>query len=156
MPRPRGRSPIAACVSASIPVVRKRSSAWPGLVDHAERRVAGAGELGRRLDDALQQRVERELGAERDARVDEHAEPVDLPGGCVHARILTSEDGRVSAYLPGTASIDLYWLPLGAGGHSVRLNGRVFEAVGGAGSSGEIAATSTTRRSRCVCRRDGS
>jgi len=27
--------------------------------------------------------------------------------------------------VPG--SIDLYWLPLGAGGHSVRLNGRVFE-----------------------------
>jgi hypothetical protein len=27
------------------------------------------------------------------------------------------------------ASIDLYWLPLGAGGHSVRLNGRIFEAV---------------------------
>jgi hypothetical protein len=27
------------------------------------------------------------------------------------------------------AGIDLYWLPLGAGGHSVRLNGRVFEAV---------------------------
>jgi hypothetical protein len=25
--------------------------------------------------------------------------------------------------------IDLYWLPLGAGGHSVRLNGIVFEAV---------------------------
>jgi hypothetical protein len=25
--------------------------------------------------------------------------------------------------------VDLYWLPLGAGGHSVRLNGRVFEAV---------------------------
>jgi hypothetical protein len=25
--------------------------------------------------------------------------------------------------------IDLYWLPLGAGGHSVRLNGRVFEVV---------------------------
>jgi hypothetical protein len=27
------------------------------------------------------------------------------------------------------SAIDLYWLPLGAGGHSVRLNGRVFEAV---------------------------
>jgi hypothetical protein len=27
------------------------------------------------------------------------------------------------------ASIDLYWLPLGAGGHFVRLNGRLFEAV---------------------------
>ncbi len=25
--------------------------------------------------------------------------------------------------------IDLYWLPLGAGGHFVRLNGRVYEAV---------------------------
>lgn len=27
------------------------------------------------------------------------------------------------------ASIDLYWLPLGAGGHSVRFNGRVYEAL---------------------------
>ena len=27
------------------------------------------------------------------------------------------------------AAVDLYWLPLGAGGQSVRLNGRVFEAV---------------------------
>ena len=25
--------------------------------------------------------------------------------------------------------VNLYWLPLGAGGHSVRLNGRIFEAV---------------------------
>jgi hypothetical protein len=30
---------------------------------------------------------------------------------------------------PFRASIDLYWLPLGAGGHSVRLNGRVYEAL---------------------------
>jgi hypothetical protein len=27
------------------------------------------------------------------------------------------------------AAIDLYWLPLGAGGHSVRVNGKVFEAA---------------------------
>ncbi len=27
------------------------------------------------------------------------------------------------------SGIDLYWLPLGAGGHSVRLNGLVFEAI---------------------------
>ena len=27
------------------------------------------------------------------------------------------------------SGVDLYWLPLGAGGRSVRLNGRVFEAV---------------------------
>ena len=26
-------------------------------------------------------------------------------------------------------AVDLYWLPLGAGGHSVKHNGRVFEAV---------------------------
>lgn len=26
-------------------------------------------------------------------------------------------------------SADLYWLPLGGGAHSVRLNGKVFEAV---------------------------
>lgn len=31
--------------------------------------------------------------------------------------------------MSGGATIDLVWLPLGAGGHSVRLNGRVFEAV---------------------------
>jgi hypothetical protein len=29
----------------------------------------------------------------------------------------------------GTAAVDLYWLPLGAGGHFVRLNGRVYEAL---------------------------
>ncbi len=29
----------------------------------------------------------------------------------------------------GAAGVDLYWLPLGAGGHSVRLNGRAYEAV---------------------------
>jgi len=27
------------------------------------------------------------------------------------------------------AGIDLYWIPLGAGGHFVRLNGKVYEAV---------------------------
>jgi hypothetical protein len=31
--------------------------------------------------------------------------------------------------IPETAAVDLYWLPLGAGGHFVRLNGRVFEAA---------------------------
>ena len=31
--------------------------------------------------------------------------------------------------MPVEAAVDLYWLPLGAGGHSVRLNGRVYEAA---------------------------
>ena len=30
---------------------------------------------------------------------------------------------------PLAAAVDLYWLPLGAGGHFVRLNGRIYEAV---------------------------
>ena len=30
---------------------------------------------------------------------------------------------------PATIGVDLYWLPLGAGGRSVRVNGMVFEAV---------------------------
>ena len=29
----------------------------------------------------------------------------------------------------GAATVDLYWLPLGAGGHFVRLNGRAYEAL---------------------------
>ena len=29
----------------------------------------------------------------------------------------------------GQVGIDLYWLPLGAGGNFVRLNGRVYEAI---------------------------
>ena len=40
---------------------------------------------------------------------------------------------------PAVTGIDLYWLPLGAGGHSVRLNGKVFEAV----------AARLERRDRC-------
>ena len=30
---------------------------------------------------------------------------------------------------PAVAAVDLYWIPLGAGHHSVRFNGMVFEAV---------------------------
>ncbi|HEX7165575.1 MAG TPA: hypothetical protein VF230_01210 [Acidimicrobiales bacterium] len=34
-----------------------------------------------------------------------------------------------SAPDPGRAAVDLYWIPLGAGQHSVRLNGIVYETV---------------------------
>ena len=37
------------------------------------------------------------------------------------------------------SSVDLYWLPLGAGGRSVRLNGRVYE----------FGAARIARRQRC-------
>ena len=55
-------------------------------VDDAERRVARAGDLGRRLDDALQQRIERELRAERDPGVDENAQTVELVCLGAHGR----------------------------------------------------------------------
>jgi hypothetical protein len=38
-----------------------------------------------------------------------------------------TDDRAVSA--DEGAAVDLFWLPLGAGGHSVRWNGRAFEAV---------------------------
>jgi len=34
-----------------------------------------------------------------------------------------------AAVSSGEGSIDLYWLPLGAGGHSVRFNGIIYEAI---------------------------
>jgi len=52
------------------------------------------------------------------------------------------------------SSVDLYWLPLGAGGHSARLNGRVFERL----QRGSPAASCDLYHSALVvrCRRDGS
>jgi hypothetical protein len=38
-------------------------------------------------------------------------------------------DVRVSDATAAAAAVDLYWLPLGAGGHFVRFNGRVYEAL---------------------------
>ena len=41
----------------------------------------------------------------------------------------TGRSRRAGRFLPHHHGVDLYWLPLGAGGRSVRLNGKVFEAV---------------------------
>jgi hypothetical protein len=46
---------------------------------------------------------------------------------------------RAPAAATSRGTIDLYWLPLGAGGHSVRYNGRIYEAV----------AAAIEHRSRC-------
>ena len=40
-----------------------------------------------------------------------------------HGRLGGDSGGREAG------AVDLYWLPLGAGGHFVRLNGRVYEAL---------------------------
>lgn len=42
--------------------------------------------------------------------------------------------------LPLSASVDLFWIPLGAGGHVVRWNGRAYEAI----------RASIERRPRCA------
>ena len=44
----------------------------------------------------------------------------------ISATDLIGREGLAGEVRP---SVDIYWLPLGAGGHSVRLNGRIFEAV---------------------------
>jgi hypothetical protein len=40
-----------------------------------------------------------------------------------------TERGGPAKVLPDTAGVWVYWLPLGAGGRSVRWNGRMFEAL---------------------------
>ena len=51
-----------------------------GRVDHPERGISRLGQPGRGLDDPLEQRVERQLGVERDPGVDQPAQLVRLRG----------------------------------------------------------------------------
>jgi hypothetical protein len=47
----------------------------------------------------------------------------------VARRVLRRAPSHRAFAQPAGAAVDLYWLPLGAGGHFVRFNGRVYEAV---------------------------
>jgi len=49
---------------------------------------------------------------------------------------------------PITRAVDLYWMPLSAGGYFVRFNGRAYEAVAARMARPGRRATSTTRRSK--------
>src|SRR5215218_2410214 len=72
--------------------------------DHAERRVAGPGQLGGRLDEALEERVERELRVERYSCVEERAKPVRDVG---HAPIIETLDRDVQCLCdPRTRTAD--------------------------------------------------
>ena len=53
------------------------------------------------------------------------------PGAACDTRGVGTEgqDLRTRDALGGAAAVDLYWLPLGAGGQFVRLNGRAYEAL---------------------------
>jgi hypothetical protein len=48
---------------------------------------------------------------------------------CQQDDIRDSQDRRTGRAAGAAGAVDLYWLPLGAGGHFVRLNGRAFEAL---------------------------
>jgi hypothetical protein len=83
------------------------------------------------------------------------AELVDLPEQ--NAADVSSQLGRRPRLVrdggsPATTGIDGYGLPLGAGGHCVRFNGRVFEAVVSRLEHRRV--ISTIPRLRCACRRD--
>lgn len=55
-----------------------------------------------------------------------------VPGSDVSARrgnVNSPGETGNPASRAGGAAVDIYWLPLGAGGHFVRLNGKVFEAI---------------------------
>jgi hypothetical protein len=60
------------------------------LVDHAQRGVSGAGQLGRGLDDPLEDGVDRELGRHRDSGVEKRSESVLL--SLLHAAIVRPPD----------------------------------------------------------------
>ena len=92
--------------------------ACPRRVDDAERRVPRAGELRRSLDDPLEKGVERELGAQRDARVDEESQtvlhrptsvwlrgprPWSLDGRCHHLARADARSDASGRFRPGGA-----------------------------------------------------
>ena len=73
-------------------------------VDHAERRVARLGQLRGDLGQALEERIERQLGRQRDPGLDEPPEPVRLRGRhrtsvvrCLHVPFLAASTRRSPA-----------------------------------------------------------
>ncbi len=109
-------------------------------------------------------------------RLAPHLQQVDAeqrPPGCLPIGVSNGRDGignvvdgqelvgefevghlaRRQRTLPGMGGVERYWVPLGAGRHLVRLNGRVYEA-GVRACSGGWRATSTTPRSKSNSRRE--
>ena len=55
--------------------------------------------------------------------------PSKGPARCDTRDVGADRDALAGRAAGQAAAVDLYWLPLGAGGHFVRLNGRMYEAV---------------------------
>ena len=86
MPRPRGRSPIARVVLASIPRVTKRSQLAAVVVEHAERGVAGAGQLAGDAQQLLEHGVDLELGHQPAAGLEQRREACFVERSEPHGR----------------------------------------------------------------------
>ena len=94
MPRPLGRSPIARPGLVVDPRRQEALELRAGGVEHAERRVARAGQGGGSSTSFWSTRVERELGGQRDARFDELPHPhLGVGHSC---SLALSSDGRNS------------------------------------------------------------
>jgi hypothetical protein len=93
-------------------------------------RVPGAAGLASRAAEELMRPIVLIMTRRMLLGIKERAERRSLPSpGEPRPASPAGGSGPSSASEQGGASVDLYWLPLGAGGHSVRWNGRIFEAI---------------------------
>ena len=117
----------------AAPLLRRRMTPmFQRDLDNIKARLEAAERAGDRNDDADVVAVRLDPGSDRSV--------VPMPDllsremvGDVGSAARPAVTGRASvdpsgiAYGQNLAAVDLYWLPLGAGGRSVRINGRVFE-----------------------------
>jgi hypothetical protein len=75
----RAGFPLPGQAEAAI-VASPESGDYRLARDQAQRGVARAREIGGGLDHALQQRVQRELGAKGDTGIEQAAQPIDVAG----------------------------------------------------------------------------
>ena len=82
--------PEAACVSSSTPTVMKSDKSCACLVQHAKCAVSSTDDVGGRLDDCVQHRVQVQVGADHQHAVEQ---PSQLRGSrlVVHPRILRGD-----------------------------------------------------------------
>ena len=73
-------------------------------VDHAERRVARARQLGRRLHEPVQQGLERQLGADGEPGLEQRAQPSFADGQRVHGASLTLGEAGTEKPQPRSAT----------------------------------------------------
>ena len=87
------------CVSLRVDAVRQKPlELRTGLVDDAQRGVPCARQLRRDFDESLQNGVERELGGDCDARLEQRTEPALAGRSCIHwTSVVTPDAGQPPA-----------------------------------------------------------